>query len=315
MGGLNMTLFQVDILIKQLRKNNNLSQEQLCEGICTKDTLSRIERGLRRPDWYIFERLMQRLGEDPQKYFTDIATKKDKQILEVKDQLKYVLRSKNNDEAATLISELENKEDFKEGLNLQFLLKAKSSLAFNKKDYRGMYDYAVDAIRITKPYFNEEEIDSYILFYDEIIIINQIATAHSFISSLAKSTDILLKLKVSMDNGYIDDDEKIKTYITILYNITKNLGLLKRYDESLEICDIGINLCIKYQNSFLHPMILFNKAYCLLHLEKKEEGINILEKVYALFIGNDRLTELAEIKNYVEKEFGISNHNHNYSIT
>lgn len=310
-----MTLFQVDILIKQLRKNNNLSQEQLSEGICTKDTLSRIERGLRRPDWYIFERLMQRLGEDPQKYFTDIATKKDKEILDVRDKLKYLLRDKNIDEAETLIEELNNNKSFQEGSNLQFLLKSKATLAFNKKDYHGMYNYAVDAIKITKPHFNEELIDTYILFYDEIIIINQIATAHFYISSTEKSTDTLLMLKASMDKGYIDYDEKIRTYITILYNITKNLGILKRYDECLEICDIGIELCQKYQNTYLHPMLLYYKACCLLYLEKKEEGISILEKAYALFIGYDRLTELAEIKSYVEKEFGIISHNLNYSIT
>lgn len=310
-----MALFQVDILIKQLRTNNGLTQEQLCEGICTKDALSRIERGLRRPDWFTFEKLMQRLGEDPNKYYTDIATKKDMQIIDTKINLKNLLRDKKDDEARTLIAELENTEDFKEGKNLQFLLKVKSALAFRQKDYESMYNYAVEAIKITKPDFEEEKIDTYILFYDEIILINQISTALFFISSVEKATDTLLKLKASMDKCYADDDEKVKTYITILYNITKNLGLLKRYEESLEICDIGIVLCQKYQNAFLHPMLLFNKAYCLLYSGKKEEGINILQKVYALFLGYDRLAELAEIESYVEKEFGITSQDLNYSKT
>lgn len=304
-----MSLFQVDILIKQLRKNQGLSQEVLCEGICTKDTLSRIERGLRRPDWYTFERLMQRLGEDPRKYYTDIITAKDKQILDKRDNLKHLLRDKNDNEAETLIKDLEQTKEFKEGVHLQFLLYAKAALAFIKNDYNNMYNYASEGIKITKLNFKEEKIDTYILFHDEIMLINQIATAHSFISSIENSTDILLKLKVSIDKGFIKGDETIKTYISILYNLTKNLGILKRYDESVLICDIGIELCQKHRYSYLHPMLLFNKVCCLLYLGKKEEGISILKKAYALFIGYDRLAELSAIENYVETEFGINIHN------
>lgn len=304
-----MPIFRGDILIKELRKNKGLTQEKLCNGICTKDALSRIERGLCRPDWYTFERLMQRLGENPQIYFTDIATIQDKYIMDLKNKLNNLLREKDDKskiEVETLINELESNKDFKKGINLQFLLLSKATHAFNCKDYNSMYYHAVEALKITKPDFDEEKINTYILFFDEIKLINQIAVSYSFLTSVEKSTEILLKLKTSIDKGYVDGDEKIKTYIPLLYNITKNLGLLKRFGESIPICDTGIELCLTHRNSFYYPMFLFNKAYCLLHLDKKQEGIDFLEKIYALLTGYERFAELSKIESYVEKEFGIS---------
>jgi transcriptional regulator with XRE-family HTH domain len=63
-----MPRFSADTLIKSLRKAKGLTQHELCEGICSQDELSRIERNKHRPTWYVFERIMQKLGEDPNRY-------------------------------------------------------------------------------------------------------------------------------------------------------------------------------------------------------------------------------------------------------
>jgi transcriptional regulator with XRE-family HTH domain len=308
MGVIFVALFKVHTLIKELRLSKGLTQEQLSEGICAKDSLSRIERGIRRPDWYVFKKLMERLGENPRKYYSDIVTADEKRIIDLKEEVTNLLRMKNNesDHAAELtLDGLETEKDFRDGTNRQFILMNRATLAFHRKDYAGMLAYATEAIKITKPDFREDAIDTYVLFFDEIKLINQIAVASFYLSSIERSTNLLLKLKASLDRGYDDFDEKSKTYLSIVYNITKNLGLLKRYEECSPLCDQGIELCQRYRNSYYHPMFLYNKACCLLHCGRREESISFLDKAHALFNGTDRLSELSSMEDYLQKQFGI----------
>ena len=46
---------RTDMLIRVLREAKGLTQAELGEGICAKDTLSRIETGKRTPSKYVFE--------------------------------------------------------------------------------------------------------------------------------------------------------------------------------------------------------------------------------------------------------------------
>lgn len=309
LGDINMTFYRSDILIKELRMQQGLTQVQLCEGICTKGTLSRIERGLYRPDWYTFERLMQRLGEDPYKYYTDIITVEDQRRIEMKDKINNLLKEKKSEtdqEVEGLISVLEQEKNFKNGINLQFLLYAKARLAFHRKDFISTYDLATAALRITKPYFSEDNPLTYILSIDEINLINLIAVVHFSNNSVEKAAELLLRIKESMDLNLLNDEKRIKAYLQILYNITKYYGLLKRYEECLPLCDRGVELCTTYRNSFFHPLFIFHKACCLLYLQDIENGADLAGKTYSIFMGLDRYAEALQVVDYLKSEFNIT---------
>jgi len=317
--------FEFGKIIKQLREEKGWTQSQLCNGysdveydielkvtgaICTQYQLSRIESGKQRPHWDTFAKIMQRLGEDPNKYYPQYSlTKQDKKYSKIKDELKYLLREKTDDanvKAETLIRELEEESFCKKMLNQQFILKTKALLAFNRKDYKATLDYATKGITISKPNFHEDKIDSYALYYDEIALINLIASAQSFLSSsLTTSTNIWLKLKSCIDMGYVDEDEKSRTYVRILYNLAKNLGLLKRYDECISLCDEGIVLFKKRLDIFHFPLFLINKGYCLLCLDEKEEGMIHLKQAHAFLRASERLEELSMMESLFQNTFGI----------
>ncbi|MCL2840756.1 MAG: helix-turn-helix domain-containing protein [Defluviitaleaceae bacterium] len=311
--------FKLGKLIRELRMAKGWTLEYLCSGdefneingmICDPSELGKYERGERRPNWTTFEKLMQRLGEDPISHYKGYSlTAKDREFAEKKNKLKILTRDnkiENTIEVESMVFHLEQNEFFiRDKFNRQFLLSIKAILAFHQKNYQKMYDFAYEGIKITKLNFNEDKIDTYALFFVEIQLILQIATAHTFITSLAKSTDILFNLKKCMDNGYVDEEEKSKTYMRVLFNLSNKLGQLKRYDECYSICEVGIEFCEKYQNSHLIPMLLFNKGCCLLGLGKRKEGIAILIDAYALFKAFKRNTELFMIEAYVEAEFNV----------
>ena len=57
-----MAQYPLGIIIRQRRDMLGLSQQQLCQGICDRSTLSRIERGDQVPSYYTLHALLQRLG-------------------------------------------------------------------------------------------------------------------------------------------------------------------------------------------------------------------------------------------------------------
>ena len=316
--------FEFGKVIKAFREEKGWTQKQLCNGysdtefdiefkgaICTQYQLSRIESGIQCPHWDTFVKLLQRLGKDPYKYYAEYSlTKQDKKYAIIKDELKYLLREKTDDansKAETLIRELEEESFFRKALNKQFVLKTKALLAFNRKDYKTTLDYATRGIKISKPNFHEEKIDSYALYYDEIMLINLIAIAQSFLSpSLTISTNIWIKLKSCLDMGYVDEDEKSRTYVRIIYNLAKNLGILKQYDECIALCDEGITHFKKHLDVYHYPLFLINKGCSLLCVNKKEEGMTQLKQAHAFLQASDRLDELSKMEVQLQQNFGIT---------
>ena len=57
-----MANYPIGGLIAEMRNRQNLSQEELTEGICAVSTLSKIENGVQMPSRKVYEALMQRLG-------------------------------------------------------------------------------------------------------------------------------------------------------------------------------------------------------------------------------------------------------------
>ena len=57
-----MKAYNIGDCIRQLREEQNVNQEDLCRGLCSKSTLSRIERGCHVPSMGTVALLLQRLG-------------------------------------------------------------------------------------------------------------------------------------------------------------------------------------------------------------------------------------------------------------
>ena len=58
-----MEIKEIGRMLYQLRTKRGISQEELCQGICSIATLSRFESGERRPDIFVFHALFQRVGK------------------------------------------------------------------------------------------------------------------------------------------------------------------------------------------------------------------------------------------------------------
>ena len=54
--------------IANLRKENDISQDKLCDGLCTRSMICKFEKGEREPDKLLQNRFLTRLGVVPENY-------------------------------------------------------------------------------------------------------------------------------------------------------------------------------------------------------------------------------------------------------
>lgn len=105
-------------LIKGIRKARGWSQEQLCENVCARETISNIENG-RPPKQKMLERLLKKMGDSRQRYIGYVESKEYEIYPQVKNYQNMLGADK--EEAAKALKEIKKRLDNSIPVNLQFI--------------------------------------------------------------------------------------------------------------------------------------------------------------------------------------------------
>ena len=284
-----MPNYNVGNLIKRLRKQKGLTQEELAHPLIDRATLSRIESGRAMPSKKTLEALLEKLGFNPSNtadFFLDGEMTEIQKIHNEIDNYLVIRKLDPSDPVIARIDELlakleANRRYMKNELNQQFVQIAKAMNAINKRVdgaiVRGML---LAAIKISIPEFNEEQFEDYHLSKQDMQIINLLAVLYSDKGEDDKSLEMYYSMKRNLDKNCIDNVEMGRSYPTIIYNLAIQLFYLHRYEESIELCDVGIKVCKDTRALVCLPMINLVKACCLKGIGETFECERLLRQVY-----------------------------------
>lgn len=154
--------------IKQRRLDLGLTQEQLCDGICEPMTLSRLENGKQTPSRNRINALLQRLGLPDDRYFALLS----KNELEMEALQKEIVACNANhrvEEGFETLKKFEQIADHDDQIAQQFILRSKVLLGRLDQRYtpQEQIDLLMQAIRLTVPRFNLDEIERFFYSTDE----------------------------------------------------------------------------------------------------------------------------------------------------
>ena len=175
-------LFSPDVLtlgrlIYVLRKEQNISQAVLCQGLCSKSKLSKIENDQLQPDIFLSEALLQRLGVS-ERVFSFWGNSNYKILYELKSK---ILNSK----LTSLKEQFALLKQFKELLseNNNILLQFYYALSYDFLDESERRIATLqNALNLTLPDFDILNINNYRLSLIELGIIGNIAYEYREIS-------------------------------------------------------------------------------------------------------------------------------------
>lgn len=303
-------------IMKQKREELGLSQEELCEGICSPPTLSRIENGRQAPGYNRMNALLQRLGLPENRYYA-LMTKQEVEIEGfIQDimtcEFRYNFAAKTEKErfrqqGLTMLQELEQRVQEDDTITKQFVFSTRAILGkadglCSRAEQRSLF---LDALRLTAPKFDEEDISGYIYSYDEIKLITQIATIYGIDRQHKKAIDLFGQLLKYIKKNKSANVRIAKRIPMIAYNYALQLGIVGRYAEAVEIAEYGHQASIDTAHYKFLPGLAHIRAECYYRLGNLERSKDLYSQAYYTYklLGDENNRSILEAE--AEKYLGI----------
>ena len=249
-------LFSPDVLtlgrlIYVLRKEQNISQAVLCQGLCSKSKLSKIENDQLQPDIFLSEALLQRLGVSERVFsFWDNSNYK----------ILYELKSKIlNSKLTSLKEQFALLKQFKELLseNNNILLQFYYALSYDFLDESERRIATLqNALNLTLPDFDILNINNYRLSLIELGIIGNIAYEYREISP-SKSNLYFSKLLEYRNLSSVNIMFQSLVYPIFIYKYAHSLYHQKYYLQLSNLYTFSVARILKIHLDSLGFFTLF----------------------------------------------------------
>lgn len=281
-------------LIRQLRIEKGLTQEQLAEGICSPVTISRIENGTQQPSNRVLELLLDRLGNDLFHTLGTIVLRTDVRELKNKEkEIMHYIASGKTKEAENLLSKANEKTIALPSQQQRTKYMEALLLQQNGGDNKEIQNLLEEALALTKPNFDRSDFRNIILTSQEMQIINFLSIILWEQGEYRQAIKMSFELSDSMERKKSSMLEQRQLYVCVLTNQIQFLESERRYEEAYEICIKAEKICKDTDYMSLFPEIQFSKAKLLFALDKFSESELIIKSIYPylLLVGKNIVAE------------------------
>ena len=271
-----MEFNDLGITIKELRIKKNISQSELCHGICSQSQISKIEKGMIYPSSILLYQLSERLGIDPNNIFALTQNKKLKYVENVKCVIKDCLKQKQYKELYEIVKKEKNENNFQSTEDKQFLIWHEAIAIFMvDKSIKTALDFLNNALKLTltnSDFLSEREID----------IMQTMAIFYAENKEYEKSINIFKRCLTNFNKLDFPRDKEIK--LKLMLNLAKCFDFTYQHEETIKYIDKGIKLAINLNTLYLLGELFYLKGQCLLKMKQHNVEDVIYNWKKALFI-------------------------------
>lgn len=150
-----------------------------------------------------------------------------------------------------------------------------------------------------------ENLDSFLLGEDEAKIINQIAITYSEEGDRRQAIEIYRQLIRYVQSHFVGCEIGQVMLPMTAYNYSTLLGREHRYEEAIEIAELGRRCCVRYNKCRFLGGLLLNIACCLHELGEDEKSRELLIDSYYTSKAMERVKSCEVIKQYAKENLGI----------
>lgn len=274
----------------------------MCFDLCAVSTLSRIECGERVPGRKLLEALFSRMGVSRSVSITKTEFQRENLEFKINDMVAH-----DDFEIFDLLEEYKNCSENMAELERQFYLffKTMAEDYFNHNCEKALKNYE-EALKISvKDYALGKIPNARLLTKTELLILNNISRTQYFFGQKDEAIELMEFLRSYFEKGIMSEEEKAKNYPVILFNLENWYGMKNEDEKVIELCDIGIDVCIRYGKLSNFPYQIFNKGCSLIKLGKIEEGKNYLTDSLIILNRMKKYDDVTYGKKWIKNEFDI----------
>jgi len=279
--------------IRELRKEKNLTQEELADGVCSVVSMSRIENGVQMPSAKVLEKLLDKLGSSIYglcRVYHDnsILSQKTKELERILDEFQSGRISSVEDEIQKL--EIDNGD-----------VECKRLVEFTKivaVFYKGEADdklknTLIDIIKYTINDFDISKIDEYLLNQIDINALILLAAIYYAMGDIDTAIDISNRLYENLDKQESNLKSRIVSKINILFNLTQYFEAKKDYTGAYKYIELLEKEMLKSGEYILQVETMYIKAKTLNKMGENTKAKEILKasSPYARLIGKEKIAD------------------------
>lgn len=303
-------------VIRQRRLELGLTQEELCEGICEPMTISRFENGRQTPSRNRIKAILQRLGLPDDRFF-GLLSAKEMQISNIEKEITSCHvrfaratpeeKNKIREETFAKHRELEGVIDKDDTLSRQLILRSKYLLGTENGPYsldEGL-SMLLEAMRMTSPKFDLDQIGQGLYTENEIKLINNMANCYIRAGRHYDAIDVLKPLLHYLQTHMKNIPPNRAQIPMVAFNYARELEIVKRFDDAIEIAEYAREICIDYGVYTSLSGVLMILAECHYHLGDHEKSVELYRQAYYLFKIIEDEDNLAIIKVEAKEFLGL----------
>lgn len=303
-------------VIRQRRLELGLTQEELCEGICEPMTISRFENGRQTPSRNRIKAILQRLGL-PDDRFLGLLSAKEMQISNIEKEITSCHvrfaratpeeKNKIREETFAKHRELEGVIDKDDTQSRQLILRSKYLLGTENGPYsldEGL-SMLLEAMRMTSPKFDLDQIGQGLYTENEIKLINNMANCYIRAGRHYDAIDVLKPLLHYLQTHMKNIPPNRAQIPMVAFNYARELEIVKRFDDAIEIAEYARRICIDYGVYTSLSGVLMILAECHYHLGDHERSVELYRQAYYLFKIIEDEDNLAIIKVEAKEFLGL----------
>ena len=300
-----MGRYRLGDIVRMTRKSLSISQEKLCDGICSSETLSRIENGIQNPSRDVYELLMERMGRIRDRAYSLLSVS-DLKVLEKMKLFEDYIKQYDFKQAEAVLTEI-RKAIGNSILDNQFLLRAESIVNYYQKRTSAEEYLKVSemAIRLTIPKYGLISLTNWPLSFNEAQLLINISLVYSDMQDYSHAISVIKDAYSAMKKSYMEEQQRTILQVSIANNLSKFYGLNGNHEEAIVVANEGIQICKKGKLGNALPNLLYGIAWNkerlidkgVLSSDHEWECLCYFKKAYYLAIA----TRLSYMEEFIHK--------------
>jgi len=297
--------FSIGDIVKHHRTSMGISQEQLADGICSRETISLIELGKRLPKPFILTHIVKKLGLNLREVLPLPSADEDLYTIKRINEIIKEMYAHNWGKVRELIADVKNdtkvSQEYKDHFIPQFYVEMATHTGGKYFSIYEAEQLIIDFLKQHRPAFDLEKLSEYFLTRAEANMVRNLVTIYYTTGkNISKGIEIMEYLVDFQERWYrpADDYQTQQHYATLIHELIKGYIKVESWEKALELCEKSIKLSRQFQDIYSLQFALDNKVQILFKYGRAEEARQLLKKLLMAQYGTDYLVGL----NYDEKD-------------
>lgn len=264
--------------LRFLREEQQITLKQLSCGLCSVPTLSRIECNERDISMLLAERILERLGYQPNKYEL-YCSDKEFEWYEKRCEISRLKKKKNFLQMEEMLTQYE-REAGKQGDHLQeqFIKSGKAVLEIERGQMEEGILYIKEAISLTVAEWKGDSFTQQLLGLEELELFNILADAYERVEERENAYQIWENILNYLEQTKTRKEQMAELYTYVISRMIPYMLKCKMIKKALNLCDKGLATApVTLQINYCCELLCW-KAKCMreLYLQNKIERKELL---------------------------------------